>query len=379
MARTIDIVIVGAGIAGLAAALAFARQGISSTVLDRSPRHYSRERGDVLHTGAVTLLHSLGVADCLVHHGARCLEQFEILDQKGRTLLNFEFRRLQPTLVPLVLRYHSLRAAMLEACEGTGLVRFVWNVAAESLLREGPRIAGVATSVGPMSASLVVLACGANAPISTRNFPDEASHDYGSIFVNGHLHCDRLPFAGGVYAISKRGILVGVPLSEHSVRIGLQLYRGDTDILDHAQFLETAAQRLDRLGEHDLIVEGLSAYPLRSRIAEHFWHPGVVLCGDAAHTVHPVGGQGMGLAIRDGVSLASVVGTKPCDLDAACRSWAQDCHQAAKRVFRRTHFLGKLSSRAEAFLGAPAKIALQVLDLSYWLKNPIFSTFARGG
>lgn len=60
-----DIVIVGAGVFGCAAAVTFARQGRSVILLERSMKEPDRIVGELLQPGGVSALHKLGLSECL--------------------------------------------------------------------------------------------------------------------------------------------------------------------------------------------------------------------------------------------------------------------------------------------------------------------------
>jgi len=51
-----------------------------------------------------------------------------------------------------------------------------------------------------------------------------------------------------------------------------------------------------------------SAYPLQRTHAAHYVSPRIALVGDAAHTVHPLAGQGVNMGLLDAATLAEVLG-----------------------------------------------------------------------
>ncbi|KAJ9639394.1 Squalene epoxidase [Coniosporium tulheliwenetii] len=74
-----DIVIVGAGIIGCAAAVAFGQQGRSVVLLERSLKEPDRIVGELLQPGGVRALETLGIRDCLEGIDAIRVEGYEVI------------------------------------------------------------------------------------------------------------------------------------------------------------------------------------------------------------------------------------------------------------------------------------------------------------
>jgi len=85
-----------------------------------------------------------------------------------------------------------------------------------------------------------------------------------------------------------------------------------------------AATGIDLRGREHGPVNGF--HPSRS-LAQHYWRDQVILCGDAAHTLSPIGGQGMNTGIADAKHLAEVL-MNPSE--GALHQY----EQARKRAFR---------------------------------------------
>lgn len=80
-----DIVIVGAGIVGCAAAVAFGKQGRSVILLERSLREPDRIVGELLQPGGVRALEKLGLRGAYIH-GASVAEQGMAMRTRAWTL-----------------------------------------------------------------------------------------------------------------------------------------------------------------------------------------------------------------------------------------------------------------------------------------------------
>jgi 2-octaprenylphenol hydroxylase len=138
--------------------------------------------------------------------------------------------------------------------------------------------------------------------------------DYGHRALVTTVETERGHGATAWQRFLSSGPLAYLPLPEHdghhfcsivwSVEHGLA---DDLEAMDEEAFRAALGAALEyRLGE----VVACSArvcFPLRQRHAIDYIKPGVALVGDAAHTIHPLAGQGINLGLQDVAALADEV------------------------------------------------------------------------
>jgi len=118
-----------------------------------------------------------------------------------------------------------------------------------------------------------------------------------------HDNVARQWFAGGE-------VLALLPLGGHSVALVWSVAEAHAQPLlsmDEARFSarlgEATHQALGRL----TLASERAAWPLQLARADRWCGPGWALAGDAAHTVHPLAGQGLNLGLADAAELARVL------------------------------------------------------------------------
>ncbi|MBK1643481.1 2-octaprenyl-6-methoxyphenyl hydroxylase [Thiocapsa imhoffii] len=137
---------------------------------------------------------------------------------------------------------------------------------------------------------------------------DETRYDQDALITT--VSVDR-PRPGVAFErFTESGPLALLPMTEGRYSVVWTCQRDDTDrllALTDETFLKALQERFGyRLGRFTQAAPR-RAYPLMLRLTRNPVQPRVVLIGNAAHTLHPVAGQGFNLGLRDVAALAGVV------------------------------------------------------------------------
>jgi 2-octaprenylphenol hydroxylase len=161
-----------------------------------------------------------------------------------------------------------------------------------------------------LKARLLVAADGANSWLRQQAGIGFDLEDYGHIGVVANFATER-PHRGTAYQwFRPDGVLAWLPLPGKRISIVWSTPP------DHAAALQALApselaEIVAKAGGHALgqltNITPAAGFPLKRRRAREWVRPGLVLLGDAAHTVHPLAGQGVNLGFRDSRLLAAML------------------------------------------------------------------------
>ena len=309
-----DILVAGAGPAGLALALQAHDHGAVVRVIDRRPEAVRPSRALILHPRTLEVLRPLGVTQALL---ARA-------DIAPRADLRLGSRVIRVTLADLALpdtafphlsliRQMDVERVLAEALAGRG-VR-VERGAELAAVRDGPE--GVRAILRSPAGSEQVLSdfvVGCDGPASTvraqagigwpgRWYPVEV------ILADAELEGDLAGDAARVVA-GRRGLLFLFRLGEQATWRLLATRPAGRDQLPPGQFGPPvpAAELQALMDEAGLAAQltGLawsSRIRVQHRVADRFRQGRLYLAGDAAHAYSPATGQGMNAAIQDAANL----------------------------------------------------------------------------
>jgi 2-polyprenylphenol 6-hydroxylase len=161
-----------------------------------------------------------------------------------------------------------------------------------------------------LRARLVVAADGADSQLRGLAGIDTVGWNYSQHAIVCHVHTERPHRATAWQRFLASGPLAFLPLADGRCSIvwsAEQALAQELLALDDAAFLS----RLGEASEHALgaIYAGTRrlSFPLRLLHAQDYARPGLALVGDAAHTVHPLAGQGVNLGLADAEQLAETL------------------------------------------------------------------------
>lgn len=312
-----DIAIIGGGIGGLTAALAFARQGATVTLHEQAPAITEVGAGLQITPNGARALNALGLSDALDRTGVRA-DAVQPMDARtGRAIARFDLTRRSPPY--RFLHRADLIGLLAQACADHG-VRIALGARIDAVTPNG--LSGANLTIGADGLHSVVrpLLNSAAAPFFTgqvawRAVISAVSVDpVAQIWMAPKRHIVTYPLPGDRLNI--------VAVQERSTWAAEGWHHADDPANLRSAFADCAPALRDLLARVDTTnLWGLFRHP----VAEH-WHSNqIALLGDAAHPTLPFLAQGANLAIEDAFVLAWITNAQP-DLAQALKAY-----QSARR------------------------------------------------
>ena len=305
----VDVLVVGAGPTGLAAAADALRQGLSVHIVERRATRAPYSKALVLHARTMEALELLGCADDLVQRG-QPFRALNVHTDPGRHTARIDLlnRAWGDTRYPFWLSVPQYETEqVLEAVVMAGGVDIAWSTELVGLTPHDDHVA--ATLSGPDGSTSVfrarwVLGCDGGRS-ATRDLAGLSlqRQDLGVSFALADVHtASDLPQDEGHMVWSDEGILLIVPMPEPGVWRLIAQVDHEGDAPDQQTWDDLVTRRAGlSLGIHDMGWN--SKFRLSSGVAPALRRGRVFLLGDAAHVHSPVGGQGLNTGIQDAHNL----------------------------------------------------------------------------
>ncbi|MGR3460357.1 MAG: FAD-dependent monooxygenase [Roseovarius sp.] len=319
MTHDSDLLITGGGLNGPALALAAARAGLCSTVIDALPEPARKNaafdgRAYALALASVRLLRNLWVWDRVAENAQPMLEVKVSDGRAGQGaspfFMHFDHAEIEEGPMGHMLEDRFLRRALMEAMTEEPRIAQISNDTVTAQEADATGVTVTLASGKALRGRLLIGADGRASGTAARAGIKRTGWSYGQTALVAAI-AHALPHHGIAHQFfMPPGPLAILPLPGNVSSI----VWSETDAtaarfaaLSDAEFMEVLRPRFgDFLGEIKLRGKRYT-YPLSLTVAQSFIAPRLALVGDAAHGMHPIAGQGLNAGLRDVAALAQVL------------------------------------------------------------------------
>jgi len=313
-----DLLILGGGLVGMTLALAAARKGISSHVVDRAdPAELTAEgfdgRASAISTASWNLFTNIGLAEQLEQHGSP-IASIAVTDQMKPGDLTFTPDPDEGSLGRMFAN-RELRLALFKAAEIEPLIS--WHAKCEVIARRRAEH-GVSADLADgrkLQANLLIGAEGRGSPTREDAGIVIAKWDYRHrAIIAGLTHekpHDQVAWeifypAGPFALLPMLDLPGGIHRSSLVWTVDEKDAAGTLKLPDRAFLAELDKRMGDIFGEITSVGPRAS-FPLGFHHTAKITADRLALVGDAAHGIHPIAGQGLNLGLRDVGALVDVL------------------------------------------------------------------------
>lgn len=306
-APALDVAVVGGGMVGAAAALALARAGFSTALLEaRAPAAWDANaevdlRVVGLAPSSVMLLDELGVWTSIREARAGPYSHMHVWDAESGAAIDFDAASEGRDRLGYIVENSLVQWMLWQALETAG-VRRLCPVAVKGFEAREDRIQLELADGETLAAGLLVAADGAASPLRQLAGIGTRGRDYAQRAVVAHVATERPHEDTAWQRFLPGGPLALLPLADGRSSVVWSLPEAEARrvlALDEQAFLDALGVASDfRLGRI-VAATPRAAFPLKLQLAERYQADRFVLLGDAAHAVHPLAGQGVNLGLRD--------------------------------------------------------------------------------
>tara|TARA_Y100000296_G_scaffold50544_1_gene57945 strand:+ start:386 stop:1558 length:1173 start_codon:yes stop_codon:yes gene_type:complete len=311
----VDIAIVGGGIVGLTLAAALKNSDLNLAIIDKTPCYQALSdkptaRVSAINQANIKALHRYDIWPYLQQDRANPYTAMHVWDRDSFGDIHFSCDEMGSDALGVIVENQALVNALAQAVEAqpnvqvvtAGIDRVLSGVSQTMLMLDNDSV---------LSCRLLVGADGAHSFVRKQAGLPITFKDYEHTAIVANIRTSLPHNNVARQAFTPTGPLALLPMAKPNVCSIVwsqtPTHAASLMALDDVAFCNalTAASN-SVLGTMSLETER-AAFPLTMRYARQWAKDGVALVGDAAHTIHPLAGQGANLGMQDALSLAETL------------------------------------------------------------------------
>lgn len=311
-----DLLIVGGGMVGLTLALALKDSGLSIAVVDSQPGAEQVSGEAELRVSAISyasqnILNAVGAWDGILAQRLQPYTQMSVWEQDSFANIEFDCQQVDLPQLGHIIENKAIRSALWQQAELCPAIQLLAPEKISKLVFT-PKQAIINLESGEMlTANLVVGADGANSFVRQQANLPVTFWDYEHTAIVATINTAESHTNTARQIFTPDGPLAFLPLwqqNQCSIVWSVGADKAQQLLqMSESDFSKALTSAFDnRLGLCELI-SSRQSYPLKMRYVRQWLDDRVVVIGDAAHTIHPLAGQGVNLGLADAAALAEAI------------------------------------------------------------------------
>jgi 2-octaprenylphenol hydroxylase len=270
-------------------------------------------RVSALSAASQRILERLGAWDGIAQRRATPYSDMHVWDGSGTGQIHFSAASVHAQVLGHIVENRVVQDGLLERLHDSD-IGLLPNARLEQLRRSGDEWLLTLADGRQLRAPLVIAADGANSAVRRLAGCETREWDYLHHAIVTSVRCSARHQGTAWQRFTDEGPLAFLPLTRDGQQDWCSIVWSTTPehaeqlmALDEAAFLQALERAFEgRLGDV-LQADPRVCVPLRQRHAKRYVDEGLALIGDAAHTIHPLAGQGVNLGFLDAAVLAEVL------------------------------------------------------------------------
>lgn len=311
-----DIVIVGGGMVGATLACALGDSALKVILLEAGSGQYALPaQGYELRVSAITrasqrIFETLGVWPGIVARRISPYRDMHVWDATGNGVIHFDSAEIGESTLGHIIENNVITAALYERLSAFENVEVITNSQTAEITIDAENASLALINGNRIKTKLIIGADGSRSGIRQQFGISVRGWDYDHTAVVTYVKTSESHQETAWQRFLPSGPLAFLPLPDNysSIVWSTQAEQAQQLVsMPDEDFCTALGEAFDyTLGEIEQTGPRAS-FPLRFFVANDYVKPRLALVGDAAHTIHPLAGQGVNLGLADVASLAEVL------------------------------------------------------------------------